>query len=55
MNFYSNEIFKNVFGAENPSATVYGSVMVGVAQLLGVLFAPLVGSKMGMKRIFVVG
>ena len=55
MNFYSNEIFSNIFGKENTSATVYGSIMVGVTQLLGVLTAPVIGSRLGMKKIFVIG
>ena len=55
MNFYSNEIFESIFGEDNDQATVYGSVMVGVIQLLGVLTAPLIGSRVGMKKIFVVG
>ena len=55
MNFYSNEIFENIFGEDDTSATVYGSMMVGVIQLLGVLTAPLIGSRVGMKKIFVVG
>ena len=42
-------------GEDADEATIYGSLLVGVSQLLGVLTAPLIGSRVGMKKIFIGG
>ena len=55
LNFYSNSIFIDIFESNSESAAVKGSICVGVAEIVGVLIAPLIGSRMGMKRIFVLG
>ena len=52
LNFYSSVIFSTVLSKGNAAI---GSVLVGVAQILGVMLAPAIGSRVGMKKIFVIG
>ena len=52
LNFYSNAIFSTVLSKEG---AVIGSILVGVAQIFGVMLAPAIGSRVGMKKIFVIG
>ena len=44
MNFYSNTIFENIFDKDAKEAATYGSIMVGIAEIIGVLLAPAIGS-----------
>jgi len=55
LNFYSNTIFTEVFEGDGDQSAVIGSVLVGVAQIFGVMLAPAIGSRVGMKKIFVAG
>ena len=52
LNFYSSVIFSTVLSKGNAAIC---SVLVGVAQILGVMLAPAIGSRVGMKKIFVIG
>ena len=53
INFYSSVIFKSVFTSAN--AVTIGTSLTGVAQIIGVLIAPVVGLKLSLKTILVWG
>ena len=53
INFYSSTIFDEVLEGEN-SVTV-AKAMTGLAQVLGVCFAPCLSSRVSLKTTFVIG
>ena len=53
INFYSSTIFKSVFTSAN--AITIGTSLTGIAQVIGVLIAPVVGLKFSLKTILVWG
>lgn len=57
MNIYSTTIFEQI--VENDPQTALtpevGTVLVGIANLVGVMLAPIVGSYLGMRTIFIGG
>ena len=53
INFYSKVIFADVFDSDN--AVTIGTALTGVSQIIGVLIAPLLGAKLGLKTILVFG
>ena len=53
INFYSTTIFESVFDSEKGQHI--GTALTGLAQIVGVLIAPLLGSKFSLKTILVAG
>ena len=53
ISIYSTKLFES-FGTDGLNPTT-GSALVGIAQFVGCLFAPLLGMCLGLKQIFVLG